>query len=77
MTRTNNTYEAVKQGITAKSADDDLLHAMCTEINDAFDNFDYDHYENLLDMFTNDIDERNWLEDLCTDLRNLLEGSKC
>ncbi len=74
---TNNIYEAVKMGFTAKHADDDLLHAMCTEINDAYDNFDYDRYENLLDMFTNDINERNWLEDLCTDLRNLLEWSKC
>ena len=73
----NDIYEAVKQDFTAKYADDDLLHAMCTEINNAFDNFDFGCYEDLLDIFTNDIDERNWLEDLCTDIRHLLDWSKC
>lgn len=69
--------KAVEQGITARCADDDLLYAMCTEINDAYDGFDYDRYEQLLDVFTDEVDERNWLEDLCTDLRYLLDWLKC
>ena len=56
---------------------DDELHYACTRINEFYDDFDFDNYERWLDVLTSNSRERNWLEDLCTDLRMLGSLDKC
>lgn len=73
-------HELVLKVEAAGSVDalnDDELHWVCTRINQFYDNYEFDYYEMWLERLTGNVKEYNWLEDLCTDLRNLLEWSKC
>lgn len=73
-------YELVLKVEATGSVDalnDDELHWICTRINQFYDNYEFDYYEMWLERLTGNVKEYNWLEDLCTDLRNLLEWSKC
>lgn len=57
--------------------DDDELHFVCCKINEFYDKMDFDNYDRWLECLTLSTKQYNWLEDLCTDLRNLGKWSKC
>ena len=48
---------------------DNELHNLVNRINKAYENWDFDKYENLLEAHTRNAKDYNWLEDLCTDHR--------
>lgn len=56
---------------------DDELHFACKKINEFYDNWQFDRYVTWLDCLTLNSQQYNWLEDLCTDLRYLMDWDKC
>ena len=52
------------------SMSDHELHVLVNCINKAYEAWDFDKYERLLESHTRNARDYNWLEDLCTDHRH-------
>lgn len=75
------TFQELAEKVNAvgsiKALNDNELHWACNRINDFYDSFEFDYYELWIDSLTTTVQEYNWLEDLCTDLRALGSWDRC